>query len=180
MKVGLEVSNIINTITRTSGSQVYTIGTRNASTTLRLKDGETQILAGLIQRGDFRTTNKVPGLSSLPVLGRLFSNNNDDIRKTEIVLLITPRIMRNIVRPPADFTEFASGTETSMGGLAGSPQGPLNPPSMIEPPSPAFPAPAPAPKAPTNATPGSPGGPPPMFPPPASIMPGAPGGPQQP
>ena len=60
MKVGLEVSNIIDTITRTSGTQVYRLGTRNASTTLRLKDGETQILAGLIQNDERRATNKGP------------------------------------------------------------------------------------------------------------------------
>ncbi|MGZ5234668.1 MAG: secretin N-terminal domain-containing protein, partial [Burkholderiales bacterium] len=60
MKVGLEVSNILDTITRASGTQVYRLGTRNASTTLRLRNGETQILAGLIQNDERRSTNKVP------------------------------------------------------------------------------------------------------------------------
>ena len=83
MKVGLEVSNIIDTITRSSGTQVYRLGTRNAATTLRLKDGETQILAGLIQKDDRRAINKVPGLSELPIVGRLFSNHADNNTKTE-------------------------------------------------------------------------------------------------
>jgi general secretion pathway protein D len=108
MKVGLEVSNILETITRSSGTQVYRLGTRNAATVLRLKDGETQVLAGLIQSTDQVTANKVPGLSELPIVGRLFTNRNDNNNKTEIVLLITPRIVRNIVRPNAEMAEFAS------------------------------------------------------------------------
>ena len=115
MKVGLEVSNIIDTITRSSGTQVYRLGTRNAATTLRLKDGETQILAGLNKKDDRRAINKVPGLSELPIVGRLFSNHADNNTKTEIVLLITPRIVRNIVRPEADVAEFSSGTDSSTG-----------------------------------------------------------------
>ena len=51
IKVGLEVSSITNTVV-VGGTQAYTIGTRNANTLLRLKDGETQILAGLIQDSD--------------------------------------------------------------------------------------------------------------------------------
>jgi len=147
MKVGLEVSNIIDTITRSSGTQVYRLGTRNAATTLRLKDGETQILAGLIQKDDRRAINKVPGLSELPIVGRLFSNHADNNTKTEIVLLITPRIVRNIVRPEADVAEFSSGTDSSTGaGSAGAfaPFVPPSPPAVTLPPQPTSPPPAPA------------------------------------
>lgn len=115
MKIGLEVSNILETITRASGLQTYRLGTRNTSTTLMLSDGETQILAGLIQDDDRRTANKVPGLSNLPLIGRLFSNHNDVNTKTEIVLLITPRVVRNIARPEAQDSEFLSGTEAAIG-----------------------------------------------------------------
>ena len=115
MKVGLEVSNILETIITASGTQTYRLGTRNTATTLRLKNGETQVLAGLIQDDERKTANKVPGLSSLPVIGRLFSSNNDSKIKTEIVLLITPRVLRNIVQPEIDVTEFSSGTADSIG-----------------------------------------------------------------
>lgn len=115
MKVNLEVSNVIRE--RSSGGTQpaigYEIGTRNASTALRLKDGETQALAGLIQDEDRRTFNNVPGLANLPVIGRLFSNQGIDAQKTEIVLLITPRVVRNVDRPPALVSEFASGTEAA-------------------------------------------------------------------
>jgi general secretion pathway protein D len=118
IKVGLEVSNIANQITTGSGTVAYQVGTRNAATTLRLKDGETQVLAGLINDEDRRSANQVPGLSQLPGLGRLFSNNNDTVNKTEVVLLITPRVIRNIERPGVTFEEFRSGTEVEVGGAA--------------------------------------------------------------
>lgn len=117
MKVGLEVSNILETIVTPSGTQTYRLGTRNTETTLRLKNGETQVLAGLIQDDERKTANKVPGLSSLPLIGRLFSSNNDSKTKTEIVLLITPRVLRNIVQPEMDITEFSSGTVDAIGKL---------------------------------------------------------------
>ncbi len=118
MKVDLEVSSVIQTLTLPSGSQVYSLGTRNTSTALRLRDGETQIFAGLIQNNENTSINKVPGLGDLPFLGRLFSNENRDKTKTELVLLVTPRIVRNITRPDAKYSEFASGTETAIGSTS--------------------------------------------------------------
>lgn len=115
IKVGLEVSNILETVTRASGLQTYRLGTRNANTTLRLRDGETQILAGLIQSDERNTANKVPGLGDLPIVGRLFSSHNDSNIKTEIVLLVTPHVVRNIIRPDSKESEFLSGTEASTG-----------------------------------------------------------------
>jgi general secretion pathway protein D len=78
---------------------------------LRLKDGETQILAGLINKEDRKSANSVPLLGELPILGRLFSTHSDTTSKTEVVLLITPRVIRNIVRPEFSIEEFSSGTE---------------------------------------------------------------------
>jgi general secretion pathway protein D len=115
MKVDLEVSNVIQTITTSTGSQYYEIGTRNASTALRLKDGETQILAGLRQNNETSAVNKLPGFGDIPLLGRLFSNDNKDKSKTELVLLITPHIVRNVTRPDAIYSEFPSGTESAIG-----------------------------------------------------------------
>ncbi len=145
IKVGLEVSNITNTIQTpgAGGSLVYQIGTRNTSTVLRLHDSETQILAGLINDEDRRNAERVPGLGDLPVLGRLFSSTNDTNTKTEIVLLITPRLVRTLARPDARTVEFAAGTEAStgggpLGGVSGSVQQPFVPVS----PQPVAPAPA--------------------------------------
>ncbi len=114
IKVALEVSNIVSQIQTRSGSVAYQLGTRTTSTVLRLKDGETQVLAGLINDEERSSASKVPVLGEVPVLGRLFGSSADDSQKTEIVMSITPRLVRNIQRPDAAFAQFRSGTETSL------------------------------------------------------------------
>lgn len=141
IKIGLEVSNIVKEVTLANGGLAYQVGTRNASTVLRLRDGETQVLAGLIQDEDRKTLSKVPGLGDLPVLGRLFGSDNTTRAKTEIVLLITPHIARNIVRPDSEVAEVFSGTELSVGA----------PPLLLRT---APPKPKSAPPGPTPAGPG--------------------------
>jgi general secretion pathway protein D len=134
MKVGLEVSNIVREIKSANGTLTYQVGTRNASTTLRLRDGETQALAGLINDEDRKSANKVPGLGDIPVLGHLFSSHRDDRSKTEIVLLITPHIVRNLSRPEAIVAEFMSGTDAAIGspqmGLRTAAPPPPEPPTV--------------------------------------------------
>lgn len=115
IKVALDVSSIIKEVPNVqSGTLAYEIGTRNASTVLRLKDGETQILAGLINDEDRKIASKVPGLGQMPMLGRLFSSHKDDTKKTEIVLSITPRIVGTTRLPDAREVEFWAGTEASL------------------------------------------------------------------
>jgi general secretion pathway protein D len=113
IKVSLEVSNIVRQI-RVGDTLAYQIGTRNASTLLRLRDGETQVLAGLIQDNDRTTSTHIPGLGDIPILGRLFGTRNDDGEKTEIVLSIKPRIVRSQSRASSDNIEFYFGTESAM------------------------------------------------------------------
>jgi general secretion pathway protein D len=112
IKVGLEVSSLGERTTTRNGATVYTIGTRDADTILRLKDGETQVLAGLISDDERKNASKLPGLGDIPLLGRLFANQQDQKTKTEIVLAITPRIIANIVRPKAEVSEYWSGTDS--------------------------------------------------------------------
>ncbi|UXY15215.1 cohesin domain-containing protein [Chitiniphilus purpureus] len=115
IRINLEVSNIIREVIGSAKSIAYQIGTRNASTVLRLKDGETQVLAGLINDEDRSTGNRVPGLGEFPLLGRLFGSQKDDAKRSEIMLAITPRIIRSVRRPDLINTEFDSGTETAVG-----------------------------------------------------------------
>ncbi len=114
IRVGLEVSSITNQQKTQSGSVAYQIGTRNASTTLRLKNGETQVLAGLINDEERRSSNKIPGLGDLPIVGRLFGSNVNENQKTEIILSITPHLIRNIQVPDSSATSFTSGTESAL------------------------------------------------------------------
>ena len=116
MKVALEVSNILETITRSTGTTAYRLGTRNTSTSLRVRDGETNILAGLIQRDERHSNVGIPGLNEVPVVSKLFGSATDNDVRTEIVLLITPRIVRNLDVPGVGLQEFLSGTESSVGG----------------------------------------------------------------
>jgi general secretion pathway protein D len=115
IKINLEVSNLVREIVSRSGTLAYQIGTRGASTVLRLKDGETQILAGLISDEDRSTANKLPLVGDLPIAGRLFGAQKDDTQRTEILLSITPHVVRTIGRPDMLDAEFESGTESSIG-----------------------------------------------------------------
>ncbi|MCJ7837855.1 MAG: cohesin domain-containing protein, partial [Burkholderiales bacterium] len=115
IKINLEVSNIVNQVTNSvSGTVAYQIGTRTTSTVLRLKDGETQVLAGLIDDEDRRTANMIPGLGEMPVMGRLFSSHRNDGKKTEIVLSITPRLVGKTRVQDAKSMEFWTGTESNL------------------------------------------------------------------
>ena len=118
IKVGLEVSSVIKEVAGPSGSLAYQVGNRSASTVLRLRNGETQVLAGLISDEERSSANRLPGFGSIPVLGRLFSNQKDDTSKTEIVLLITPRIVRNLVRSDTATVSRSAGSENSVGAPA--------------------------------------------------------------
>jgi general secretion pathway protein D len=171
IKVALEVSSLGLEVRSPSGTLANRIGTRNASTTLRLKNGETQILAGLISTEDRRIADRVPGLGELPVIGRLFSSNDDRSEKTEIILLITPRIVRNLVRLDSRFEEFPGGTEAGVGTASmGLPSAPPGAGDAIVVPR-AIPGAVPVPPAPKSAAPASPVPAPAIFPPAGSDPP---------
>lgn len=111
IKLALEVSSIAKEVRTASGSLAYQIGTRNANTVLRLRDGETQLLGGLISNEDRTSANRVPGLGDMPVLGRLFSSQKDDYQRTELILAITPRILRSAPHPDISQSEMWVGSE---------------------------------------------------------------------
>lgn len=111
IRIGLEVSSLGTATKTSSGALAYQIGTRNANTLLRLRDGETQLLAGLISRDESSSASRVPGLGDFPVLGRLFSSQLDNGKRSELVLAITPRVLRNVRVPDASEAELWVGTE---------------------------------------------------------------------
>ncbi|GAB3251228.1 secretin N-terminal domain-containing protein [Chitinimonas naiadis] len=115
IRLNLEVSNIVKEVPSKSGLLTYQIGTRTTSTALRLRDGETQVLAGLIKQEEIESASRLPGLGQLPMLGKLFSSEKHQRSKSELVLLITPRILRSLALPDASQTEFQSGTEDNVG-----------------------------------------------------------------
>ncbi len=159
IKLSLEVSSILKQVATASGTIAYEIGTRNANTLLRLKDGETQILAGLIQESDTRTANTIPGLGDIPILSHLFGTHHSDHEKDEIVLSITPRIIRMQPRPSSDATEFWYGTETRTRSVpygTSSAEGSTSPPSSSAPAPAGSALPAEVPQPPASSAPAAP------------------------
>ncbi len=124
IKINLNVGSIGDRVVATAGdsqSIAFRVGTRLASTQLRLHDGETQILAGLIDDQDRKNISGLPGFSKIPLLGKLFSNQTDDKVKTEIVLSITPHIIRQRTPQQAHEADIWTGSEGQAGKHSPSP-----------------------------------------------------------
>jgi len=111
VKLGLEVSSLGENL-GTSSEPAYRIGTRNAETYMLLRDGETAILGGLIRDEERDTRVKVPGFGDIPVVGSLFTSYDDSGGRTDVLLTITPRVVRSWDLPARPTREFYSGTET--------------------------------------------------------------------
>lgn len=125
IKINLNVGSLGDKVVATTGgneSVAFRVGTRLTTTQLRLHDGETQILAGLIDDQDRKSMSGIPGLHKIPLLGKLFSNQTDDKVKTEIVLSVTPHIIRPRSAPQSHESEIWVGPEGRAGKRSASPR----------------------------------------------------------
>lgn len=93
LKLTVEVSNR-GTDVEFAGQRQPTFATRTIESTIRLKDGETNFLAGLIQTNKVKSATKTPILGDIPLIGRLFTNEHRDETRTDLVLTMTPHIVR--------------------------------------------------------------------------------------
>jgi general secretion pathway protein D len=127
-----------------------TFNSRTVTSVIRLKDGETNILAGLIRDSERRSLTGIPGLASVPVLGRIFARNQDEVEQTDIVMTLTPHVVRRPTLTEDDLRSFQLGGESSpllfeAPTMAPAPAGtpPLREPrpEPIRPPAAAVPAP---------------------------------------
>jgi general secretion pathway protein D len=175
LKLTLEVSQLGDNIPFGQGQTAPQIGTRTISSNIRLKDGETNFLAGLYRTDKTRTTTTIPFLGDIPILGRLFSDRNTSTKSTDLVLTLTPHIIRIPDITEEDLTPVYVGTDSNI-SFQGSPRiespaggtGPFDfqrqqPPTRA--PAPAAVPPGAAPQAPPPAFPNDPFRP---TPPPAS------------
>jgi general secretion pathway protein D len=112
VKLSLEVSSLGENLAIGGNEQAFRIGTRNAETFMLLRDGETAILGGLIQDAERNTRVKIPGFGDIPVIGSLFTSYDDSVSRTDVLLTITPRIVRGWDVPTRAAREFYSGTES--------------------------------------------------------------------
>ncbi|HVW86270.1 MAG TPA: secretin N-terminal domain-containing protein [Bryobacteraceae bacterium] len=158
------------------------ISQNKATADVRLKDGEVNLIGGIIQNTNSRATTGIPGLGSVPLIGKLFSAENVERNKTELVIAIIPHIVRGPDITSANLRGVAAGNQTQIkvgyaprrSVVALPQQGVVTPPSTAAPPATAPPATAPPATAPPATAPPAPAGPPaPGGPARVSFLPGA-------
>lgn len=120
--LGLEVSSIGNPVKDKDGAIItYQVGTRKTETVLLLRDGETQIIGGMIRDEERESKKQIAGLSDIPLIGRLFSSRSSGTVKTEVLLSITPRIINLFPFPESNVFSFVGNTDVpGRSGLSGS------------------------------------------------------------
>ena len=143
-EVSLTLKIAVESISGTGFGGLPTFGNREINTVIRLRDGETNMLAGLIRDDERRVMDGIPGLSDIPVLGRLFSHSTTQIDQTDIILTLTPHIVRVLDMSEEDLRAFRVGRD-SLAPIADQPLTQTDTPRLIEP----TPAPPPAPASTT-------------------------------
>jgi len=108
--ITLEVSSVGANVGTTDDPQ-YEINTRNSMTKLQFKNGETVLIGGLIQNDDTGEVTKIPLLGDVPLLKRLFSRDYRSKTKTEVLMSITPYVVRGIDIPSKSVITMWSGQE---------------------------------------------------------------------
>ncbi len=140
VELAFEISSVGAPIPGVSnGALLVPINTRNLDTFIKLRDGETRLLGGLIQDIATRGWRRIPILGDLPLIGWLFSNRETSKTRTDVLIAITPRIVKAMERPRPEVEAFPSGTAEGFGG-----EGAVVTPVPVEP-SDVVPLPAPPP-----------------------------------
>ena len=111
-EVSLTLKVEVSSISGTGYADLPTFGSRSVNSVIRLRDGETSILAGLIRDDERTTMESVPGLSDIPLIGRLFARNKSERTETDIVITLTPHIVRVLDVTENDLRPFRVGRDT--------------------------------------------------------------------
>lgn len=114
LKLRIEVSSLSGSIQGSGGISQPIIGTREIETTIRLRDGETNILAGLIREEERTSLSSIPGLGAIPGLRRLFGNSDFQVQQTDIIMTLTPHIVRIADIREEDLRALWIGTESNI------------------------------------------------------------------
>ena len=121
LKLKVEVSAITGFVGGSTGQQPI-IATRRIESNIRLKDGETNFLAGLIRTDESTTDTGIPGLMDIPIIGRLFTHKSTDVDRTDVILTMTPHIIRTPNIEEVDLLPIWVGTEANITFRGGSPR----------------------------------------------------------
>jgi type II secretory pathway component GspD/PulD (secretin) len=119
IKLMIESSNLGAGIT-IAGQELPSFGSRRVETDLRLREGESTLLAGLLQEQQRRQLSGLPWVMHLPVIKQLFSSNDNSIQQSDVVMLLTPRIVRSREFTASDLGPIYIGTQSNL-GLSGPP-----------------------------------------------------------
>jgi len=156
--VSLLLKIVVSNISGTGFGGLPTFGNREIETTIRLRDGETNMLAGLIRDDERLGLEGIPGLIDLPIVGRLFGHNTKSTQQTDVILTLTPHIIRVLDLTEADLRPFRVGRD-SLAPITELPVLPLEAPRPPEPPKEPPKQDEPVnPLAPPIKKPGGPGG----------------------
>jgi pilus assembly protein CpaC len=153
MRVRPEVSELSNTgAVQISGTSIPGITTRRAETSIELNSGQSFAIGGLLQNSNSDTISKVPGLGDLPVLGPLFRSTQFQHNETELVIIVTPYLVRPSSTPlatpldgyaaPSDQDLYVNGRTTRQTQIQASRAVPAAVAATGAPPVPAPPAPS--------------------------------------
>jgi general secretion pathway protein D len=164
--VTLALKVVVQAISGTGFGNLPTFANREINTVIRLKDGETNMLAGLIRDDERKSMNGIPGLSDIPVIGKVFSYSHTESTQTDIILTLTPHIVRVLDLNESDLRAFRVGRD-SLAPLTDLPL-PVDLPRPADVATPPAPSPDTAPPAPVP--PGIP--PATTIPPPTPRLPG--------
>jgi general secretion pathway protein D len=147
-QVSLALRISVSNISGSGFGGLPTFGNREINTVIRLKDGETNLLAGLIRDEERRILRGVAGLSDLPIVGRLFAQTHREIQETDIVMMLTPRVIRVLDLSENDLRPFRVGDSVTAPITLPVPVPLPAPVEQAQPPAAPAQPPAPGPEAP--------------------------------
>ena len=147
LQLDLEASTQLETRV-IGGIELPVFGTRNVTTVIRLRDGETNLIGGLFNLLERKAVSGVPGIVDLPILNKLFANNDSTREEQEVVFSVTAHIVRAPLILEEDLAPLPMGTEQRIQVPSALPPlfEPLEPPEEAPPPAEAPPAPSPEPE----------------------------------
>jgi general secretion pathway protein D len=128
--VSLDLKIAVTNVSGTGFGGLPTFGNREIKTLITLHDGETNMLAGLIRDDERQIVEGIPGLSDIPGIGRLFSHTTKTVDQTDIILTLTPHIVRLLDLTEADLRPFRVGRDSL------APLTDIGLPLLVEPPKP--------------------------------------------
>jgi general secretion pathway protein D len=138
--VTLLLNIAVSSISGTGFGGLPTFGNREIKNQIRLRDGETSMLAGLIRDDERKSLDGIPGLSDLPLVGKMFGHSVKNSTQTDIVLTLTPHIIRVLDLTEADLRPFKVSRDSLTPGAPDLPNFLLPPPPAAAPPPAAPPA----------------------------------------